>query len=132
MNGERMFVYHSHGILRLPVGGRDTVISPHRDNGTRTNKNGLFNYIKAGIHLTDCGIDSCGNTYVYPGSHTLKEPPFFGSAVPILAAPGDVLYYLPHLYHSASHNRQKGVRMAVFFSYTTNQAYGAAGCPEVL
>ncbi|NKB71829.1 MAG: hypothetical protein GKR89_32535 [Candidatus Latescibacteria bacterium] len=123
-------LYHSHlgvtpqeGEAGQPLPAR---LGFHQDSG-RVNQE-LEGHprprlsLKVSFWLSDCSEEGRGNFYIVPGSHLnddLQRPEqgLPEGAIPVLARPGDVVFFDRRLWHARSPNHSPIVRKVLFYGY---------------
>ena len=126
-------LYHSHMIITPPrPAGEEPAkkrLGWHQDSG-RLNIELEGNprprvSLKVGFFLSDTSQPGRGNFHIIPGSHLQNSVKFPEDGVsnpegttPILAAPGDAVFFDRRLWHSASPNHSNLTRKVLFYGYS--------------
>ena len=128
--GWNIYLYHAHLIVTPPCGQPldDKTLGWHQDSG-RVNAE-IESHprprlsLKVAYFLSDASAAGRGNFWVIPGSHlddTLERPAIgIGQpkgAIPVLAKPGDVVFFDRRLWHTASPNWSDVTRKVLFYGY---------------
>ncbi len=129
--GWNIYSYHSHFIVTPP--GADRGQAPkrlgwHQDSG-RVNAEIESNprprlSLKVSYWLSDISTPDKGNLWVVPGSHKLDALPMPDDdasqpegAIPILAEPGDAVFFDRRLWHARGQNVSQETRKVLFYGY---------------
>ena len=131
--GWHIQLYHSHMIVTppLPEGyePRAARLGWHQDSG-RLNLDIESSprpriSLKVGFFLTDTSQPDRGNFHVVPGSHLTNELSMpdddakdHPGAIPVLAGPGDAVFFDRRLWHSAGRNFSTITRKVLFYGYS--------------
>ena len=125
--GPNIFMYHCHLDVHPPEDAPSHRWLWHQDGGIQnrdveTDPRPRLS-LKVAYFLTDLRDPGRGNFLVVPGSHvrnTLPRPADdrLPGAIPVLAAPGDVVVFDRRLWHMRGPNHSDRVRKALFFAYT--------------
>lgn len=128
--GWNIYLYHAHLIVTPPNGEEpnERTFGWHQDSG-RVNRDIETHprpriSLKVAYFLSDVSEPGRGNFWVIPGSHLQDtiEKPQNGSgqpdgAVPVLAKPGDAVFFDRRLWHTASPNWSDITRKVLFYGY---------------
>jgi len=128
--GWNIFLYHAHLIVTPPNGEapNDKTFSWHQDSG-RVNVEMESHprprlSLKVAYFLSDTSEPGRGNFWVVPRSHvrdTIDRPESgIGQpkgAMPVLARPGDAVFFDRRLWHTASPNWSDITRRVLFYGY---------------
>ncbi len=128
--GWNIYLYHAHLIVTPPTGATpdDKTFGWHQDSG-RVNVE-IESHprprlsLKVAYFLSDTSVPGRGNFWVVPGSQNddTQERSADGQgqpegAIPILAKPGDAVFFDRRLWHSASPNWSDVTRKVLFYGY---------------
>ena len=127
--GWNISLYHSHTIITPPETGtapKQARLGWHKDSGRlnmelETDPQPRIS-LKVAFFLTDTSKPGSANLYVIPGSHRLNklEFPEQGEpedSQPVLAKPGDAVFFDRRIWHASSPNTSDGPRKVLFYGY---------------
>lgn len=104
-------VYNSAAVIAYPE------LKPPRATVWHIDKNSPDGSgVKVVFYFTDVSRENCGNTYIKPGSHGIKDNPDL-PVMQVTCPAGSVIMYRTDLWHSPSVNTSKVTRKALFLSY---------------
>lgn len=128
--GWNIYLYHAHLIVTPPNGEapNDRTFGWHQDSG-RVNREMESHprprlSLKVAYFLSDTSEPGRGNFWVVPNSHlqdTIDKPADGEGqpkgAIPVLAKPGDAVFFDRRLWHAASPNWSDITRRVLFYGY---------------
>lgn len=132
MLGWNVHVYHSHYDVHPPYAPATPHWGWHQDGGRQnreleTDPRPRLS-VKLAYWLSDVSVAGRGNLMIVPGSHRtnwLPGPPRRdlpwgqpAGAIPVIAEPGDALFFDRRIWHNRSVNGSDLTRMAIFYGYT--------------